>query len=83
MLLVAADLVRGREPMVAAQLVATARRAGRETGYAVWSVLDPDRIAASVGATEADELAVDDGLRLVLNCLNDLAMPSGKSDSVP
>jgi hypothetical protein len=69
--------------MVAAQLVATARRVGHETGYAVWSVLDPDRIAASLGEPETDELAVADALRLVISCLDDLPMRSRRSDSVP
>ena len=69
-LVVAADLVAARAPTAAAQLVASARRLSRETGYTVWPMVEIDRIAASVGATEADELAVDDALRLALDCLD-------------
>jgi len=78
-LFVAADLVCAREPVIARQLVATARRLCRETGYAIWPCLEPDRIAASVAAADADELAVDVALRLVVSCLTDPATPSGEA----
>jgi predicted ATPase len=70
LLLVAADLVSARAPMAAAQLVATARRVCRETGYTVWPILDYKRIAEAVGAADADELPVEEALRLVLDCLD-------------
>ena len=68
-LLVAADLVTDRSPTEAARLVASAQGVWRETGFTVWPVLDYERITAAVEAEHADELAVDDALRLVLECL--------------
>jgi predicted ATPase/class 3 adenylate cyclase len=69
-LLVAADLVTARAPTAASQLVASAQRVCRDTGYSVWPVLDYERITANVEADQADELAVDDALHLVLKCLD-------------
>jgi predicted ATPase/class 3 adenylate cyclase len=70
LLLVSADLLTARAPTASAQLVAAAQRLCRETGYMIWPVLDSDRISAIVGATEVNELAADDALRLVLSCLD-------------
>jgi predicted ATPase/class 3 adenylate cyclase len=75
-LLIAADLVAARTPAAAAQLVASARRLCRETGYSVGPLVDYERITAAVEADPTEELAVDDALRLVLDCL-------GSGDSRP
>jgi predicted ATPase len=82
-LLVAADLVGARLPTTAAQLVASARRTCRETGYTVWPVLDYERITAAVEPSNADELPVDDALRLVLDCLDSPCDPDGQRVAVP
>jgi tetratricopeptide (TPR) repeat protein len=69
-LLVAADLITVRSPTAAAQLMASAQRVWSETGFTVWPVLDYERITAAVEAEQAAELAVDDALLLVLECLD-------------